>query len=104
MDYSETTTTKGTIMNHVKTMAILITPKTYQIAVACLAGGFATLPPVSVFNHVLVINDVSAKKTKDWGVVPIFTNCWLSIDDFLWGYVTDGSLTDTKFIEAERTR
>ena len=102
--YSETTTTKGTIMNHVKTMAILITANTYQIAVACLPGGFATLPPVSVFNHVLVINDVSAKKTQDGVVVPIMTNCWMSIEDFNWEYVTKGSLTDTKFRKAERIR
>ena len=91
-------------MNHVKTMAILITANTYQIAVACLAGGFATLPPISVFNHVLIINDVSSKKTNDWGVVPILANCWMSIEDFNWGYATDGSLTDTKFVEAERIR
>ena len=91
-------------MNHVKTMAILITANTYQIAVACLPGRFATLPPVSVFNHVLVINDVSSKKTNDGGVVPILTNGWMSIEDFNWWYVTKGSLTDTKFIKAERIR
>ena len=91
-------------MNHVKTMAILITANTYQIAVACLPGGFATLPPISVFNRVLVINDVSKKKTDDRGVVAILTNAWMSIDDFNWEYMTDGSLTDTKFVEAERIR
>ena len=91
-------------MNHVKTMAILITANTYQIAVACLPGGFATLPPISVFNRVLVINDVSSKKTDDRGVVAILTNAWMSIDDFNWEYMTDGSLTDTKFVEAERIR
>ena len=91
-------------MNHIKTMAILITANTYQIAVACLPRGFATLPPVSVFNHVLVINDVSAEKTEDWGVVPIMSNFWMSIEDFNLGYVTKGSLTDTKFRKAERIR
>ena len=91
-------------MNHVKTMAILITANTYQIAVACLAGGFATLPPISVFNHVLIINDVSSTKTNDGGVVPILINGWMSIEDFNWEYATDGSLTDTKFVEAERIR
>ena len=89
-------------MNHVKTMAILITANTYQIAVACLAGGFATLPPISVFNHVLVINDIREKKTNDGGVVPILTNGWMSIDDFHLCYVTSGPLTDTEFTKAER--
>ena len=91
-------------MNHIKTMAILITPKTYQIAVACLAKDFATLPPVSVFHHVLVINDVSEKMTNDLGIGLVLTNCWMSIEDFNWEYVTKGSLTDTKFIKAERIR
>lgn len=91
-------------MNHIKTMAILITPKTYPIAVACLAGGFATLPPESVFNHVLIINNVCAKKIKGRGLVPFLTNSWTSIDDFNWEYVTKGSLTDTKFVKAERIR
>ena len=91
-------------MNHIKTMAILITPKTYPIAVACLAGGFATLPPESVFNHVLIINNVRAKKIKGRGLVPFLTNSWTSIDDFVDRYAVDGSLTDAAFKEADRIR
>ena len=91
-------------MKHIKTMAILITPKTYPIAVACLAGGFAALPPESVFNHVLVINDVCAEKIEGRGLVPDLTNCWMSIDDFVDWYIADGSLTDIKFKEADRIR
>ena len=89
-------------MNHVKTMAILITANTYQIAVACLPGGFATLPPISVFNRVLIINDIREKKIEGLGTIPVLADSWMTIDDFHLWYVTSGPLTDTEFTEAER--
>ena len=89
-------------MNDVKTLAILITPKTYQIAVTFLADGFATLPPVSVFNHVLVLNDIREKKIEGRGTIPVLADGWMTIDDFHLWYVTSGPLTDTEFTEAER--
>lgn len=87
---------KGSIM--LRTMAVKISIKTYPIACACLAAGFATTPLEQVLDHYLVINELEAKRFKSEGERPILVigNSWMSEKIFKENYkFKDEEMIDT---------
>ena len=81
-----TVTTKGHTMKHIKTQAIIIDPSNYSLAVACLPGGFATIPP---------------KKVKGRYVATL-RNSRMLIEHFAQTYSHQLSLSPDRFIDVER--
>lgn len=67
-----------------KTMAVRITKKNYPTAVACLAAGFATIPPEKTFGHYLVINEPCTENFDGEGKRPylVVGNSWMSEKHF----------------------
>jgi hypothetical protein len=79
---------KGITM--VKTMAVKITPETYPIAVACLAGGFAMIPLKRVIGAYLVINELQARRLKgERSPALVLGNGWMSKETLMrsWFFV-----------------
>jgi len=63
--------------------AILITESTYPIAVACLAGGFSTIPMDKVLGCVLIINKMCAEQVaNDRSPGVLLGNSWMSRYEF----------------------
>ena len=92
-------------MQNIHTLAIRITHETYSIAVACLAGGFATLPLSKVLGNVLVINELVARPVpKSRGPIVTLENSWMSEKDFLEFYELTEDLDelDTAFVSVNR--
>lgn len=74
-------------MQHLKTMAVLITEETYSIAVACLPGGFASYPFANVQGYWLVINDLSHRFGDEYNSPgPGFANTWIHPLKFIEQY------------------
>ena len=70
-------------MHRIKTLACQIDENTYPIAVACLPGGFATIPFARVDGCYLVLNEMTAiTRGTDTSPVAALTNCWLNLDEF----------------------
>ena len=70
-------------MHRIKTLACLIDENTYPIAVACLPGGFATIPFARVKGCYLVLNELTAiTRGTDTSPVAALTNGWLKSYEF----------------------
>ena len=70
-------------MHRIKTLACLIDENTYPIAVACLPGGFATIPFARVNGCYLVLNELTAiTRDTDTSPVAALTNGWLKSYEF----------------------
>ena len=70
-------------MHRIKTLACLIDENTYPIAVACLPGGFATIPFAKVDGCYLVLNEMTAiTRGTDTSPVAALTNGWLKPYEF----------------------
>ena len=85
-------------MKHIKTQAIIIDPSNYSLAVACLPGGFATIPPKKVFGSVLIINEIAAVKVKGRYVATL-RNSRMPIEHFAQTYSHQVGLTPDHFID-----
>ena len=65
-------------MHRIKTLACRIDENTYPIAVACLPGGFATIPFARVNGCYLVLNEITAIiRGTDTSPTAALTNGWL---------------------------
>ena len=75
-------------MRYIKTMAVQINETTYSLAVACLPGGFATIPFSKVVGCFLVINDLEITHEHKNEAHPIaaFGNSWMSEAHFRGKY------------------
>ena len=70
-------------MHRIKTLACLIDEDTYPIAVACLPGGFATIPFAKVDGCYLVLNEITTiTRGTDTSPVAALTNGWLKSYEF----------------------
>ena len=70
-------------MHRIKTLACRIDENTYPIAVACLPGGFATIPFAKVNGCYLVLNEITAiTRGTDTSPVAALTNGWLKSYEF----------------------
>jgi hypothetical protein len=69
------------MMQQAETMAIKITRKTWPIATACLAKGFARIPFGDVRGRYLVINEIVVRNIKKVPVATI-SNGWMHKDHF----------------------
>ena len=70
-------------MHRIKTLACQIDENTYPIAVACLPGGFATIPFARVDGCYLVLNEMTAiTRGTDTSPVAALTNGWLTPYEF----------------------
>lgn len=87
-------------MKYIQTQAIIIDPSNYSVAVACLPGGFATIPPKKVFGRVLVINEIDAVKIKGQYVATL-GNSPMALELFAQLYEYQSLSTD-HFIDVER--
>lgn len=88
-------------MKYIQTQAIIIDPSNYSVAVACLPGGFATIPPKKVFGSVLVINEIDAVKIKGQYVATL-GNSYMDLKLFALTYTHPLSLSPDRFIDVER--
>ena len=91
-------------MHRVKTLVCLIDENTYPIAVACLPGGFATIPFARVDGCYLVLNEMTAiTRGTDTSPVAALTNSWLEPDeiDSRWRVLEKNSALPP-FYEVER--
>ena len=91
-------------MHRIKTLACLIDENTYPIAVACLPGGFATIPFAKVNGCYLVLNEITAITLgTDTSPVAALTNCWLKSYEFdsRWRFLTTNR-DKHPFYEVER--
>lgn len=75
-------------MSKIQSMATIISGNNYQIAVACLAAGFAMIPREEVFGKVLVINEYETKTFDSEGERPYLTLCnsWMTQEMFHENY------------------
>ena len=91
-------------MHRIKTLACLIDENTYPIAVACLPGGFATIPFARVDGCYLVLNEMTAiTRGTDTSPVAALTNSWLNLDEFDSGWrVLEKDSDLPPFYEVER--
>ena len=91
-------------MHRIKTLACLIDENTYSIAVACLPGGFATIPFALVNGCYLVLNEMTAiTRGTDTSPVAALTNSWLEPYEFnsRWRFLTTNR-DKHPFYEVER--
>ena len=91
-------------MHRIKTLACLIDENTYPIAVACLPGGFATIPFARVNGCYLVLNEVTAiTRGTDTSPMAALTNSWLESYEFntRWRFLTTNR-DKHPFYEVER--
>ena len=93
-------------MQHLNTLAIEITPETYSIAVACLPGGFATVPLDRIFTKegsFLVINELVARviKKKNPPAI-IIENCWMTGTQFRKDWMVIGDYDSQRFFPVTR--
>jgi len=84
-------------------MAVRITKKTYPIAVACLAAGFAMIPRQRVLGAYLVINKPEAQNFGDEGERPylVLGNSWTSKRVFFDNYKFIGKELKNEFVPVE---
>ena len=95
-----TITTKGYTMKYIQTQATIIDPSNYSVAVACLPGGFATIPTKKVLGSVLVINAIATKKIKGRYVVTL-VNSHMDHEHFAQIYSHQVALSTDHFIDVE---
>ncbi len=68
----------------IKTQALQINEETYSIAVACLPGGFVTIPFDNVKGSWLIVNHPEDTFADGNSESPVMTlgNAWVTEDDF----------------------
>ena len=84
-----------------KTMAVQISENNYDIAAACLPGGFALYPLKNVLGCYLVINELDIQHFKKEGNRPYLTvsNSWETAERFHEKYSFMAKETPDKFVE-----
>lgn len=88
---------------NITTQAIVISDKTYNLAVACLPAGFATIPQHKVFGNLLIINDLVATPVgKKKRPVLSVDNLWIDVEAFHRRFISFGELDDKRFVNVER--
>ena len=91
-----------------KTMALVITEKNYDIVAAILPAGFLNVPLQKCLGAVLVLNDTHGRRLKLKDGTERFVkeigNGWMSIQNFEENFKTaNGSkLSPKQFVEVKR--
>lgn len=67
---------------HMETLALLITRKTYSIAVACLSAEVLEVAPEDIYGQFLVINEPAARWDNSPPTSSCFRNRLYGVEDF----------------------
>lgn len=88
-----------------ETMALLITRKTYSIAVACLSAEVLEVAPEDIYGQFLVINEPAPRWSGDPTPTNGFRNRLYGVEEFYDRYkVPAGDQEDGQFFKVKRLR